>query len=211
MAKLDEGLPSRQVLSAVVRGLTTYAPLLQLEEPPDQWTAARQRGGIEAATPMLAVDRPAPVYVLTLAQVLEGEPLAQATLRGWRFLVESAAGPIGALEVGVDEGGKAREAVLREGPEEASALWRLQRERGDLFSATTAVRLLMVPALYASAIWLHERERDEVVPISGDPSERRTEFTVLDGAEFLARLHKLALEGESRRQAAGIEADDIAP
>jgi hypothetical protein len=134
-----------------------------------------------------------PVYSLSVVDVAQGIPLAQAgKLHGWRFLVEL--GSMASAEV-VERDGRHQLSRWNHGGFNRQMAEVRQRLSGSetLADGEYELRVLVVPGLCVCAVWVFEEasERSLVVPLAPtDPSlEAYREYT---GAAFLTALNASA-------------------
>ena len=135
-------------------------------------TAFRDRALTRANPAALALAAPHHVYSLGLSDLADGAPLEAATFVGLRFIVMDGDKPIASAELGDDlRGFQASEGRLVESTATAIAQAEADPELGD---ASYEVRLLRIPALYFTAVWLKNdngRTGDLVIPLNPAPTQ----------------------------------------
>lgn len=127
------------------------------------------------ATGSLQITQSHQVFTLGLTELVAGRGLEAARPSGWRFLIQDSEKVVAAAETIVTGAGAAHLfSSFNEGPfarSTADAIQIAQRlsevERGNF-----ELRLLRVPALYFTAVWLHDTERpgDLLIPLAPAPT-----------------------------------------
>jgi hypothetical protein len=155
------------VLAPPQESLAALAPILR---PVPATHANALRALVAEATPE-HVTLPAPVYVLGLDSLTHGRGLADASLIGWRYIIDKGTGAAVAAEVGYDRG-TAQHAFssLNQGsfvddtPVQVSAAQRAP----EIAAGDYELRLLRIPALNLVALWLKDRSgaQDRLVPLA---------------------------------------------
>ena len=180
---------------------------LQHPEPPsavtDLGTGKLRHVGEHAPTGPAALGGAAPVdltptdphevYVLSIADLLADDPLASATAAGWRYLLSDGQQAVAAAMTTRTEGGEDRFALFNNGPYVGGTVTALQ-EAATLPQAETTdlqVRLLTVPALNLTAVWLHGDDEELLVPLAPAPAPT-TAGTPQPASELLASLREPA-------------------
>lgn len=159
-----------------------------------------------------AASRPLPVYHLGLEDIGPGAPLARARQVGWRYVVVD--GRIAALaDVRRTDGGELRFAGLSQGAiiRGFEAATRLAAERfGSAASDDYGARILEVPALYVSALWLVHADgdtaRDVFIPLIAASGLLAPQ--VYDTDTFVMNLRGAASARLGRRPAGEREPDE---
>jgi hypothetical protein len=154
------------------------------------------------------------LYYLTLSELAHGAGLGQAQLSGWRFPVELAGELVGVLDVGLDDQHReaTRASYVEPGPETRIAEKLATVEEPD----SAEPRLLVVPALHTSALWVHEAypgvDDERVYPLP-ETFEGGEELKAVPAEAFIEQLRQEAREQlETKREAADHdEWDDFAP
>jgi hypothetical protein len=176
---------------------------LQHPEPPsavtDLVTGKLRHVGEHAPTGPAALGGAAPVdltptdphevYVLSIADLLHDDPLASAAPVGWRYLLTDGQRAVSAAMTTRTAAGEDRFALFNNGPYVGGTVTALQ-EAATLPQAETAdlqVRLLTVPALNLTAVWLHGDDEELLVPLAPAP-EPTTAGTPQQASELLASL-----------------------
>jgi hypothetical protein len=161
-------------------------------------------GGLESAVASdVSLAMPHPIYTLGLTDLLDRRPLddlGESDITGWRYLVQDHERTVAGVELAVDpETSDVRFAQLQSAPiaESTEATIRGAQERDDVRQQSFEVRLLRVPALYAMALWLNDRDarqnRDLIIPLDPTPSwlEANRAYTA---DEFMEALYRRAQE-----------------
>jgi len=165
----------------------------------------------------LAALAPAPPVSLTAAQevftarldaLADGRGLDAATDRtGWRMLVEHRGDVVAAAEVPVPAAGdrSTPRGQMNRGPYVRSTVTAItSAEQEDrVRTSDFALRLLRVPALHLTALWLRGADGDDVVvPLAPAPSPFEANRSY-DAGEFAARAAELAGAARQRVDRAG--------
>jgi hypothetical protein len=110
------------------------------------------------------------VYSLGLDELRRGGGLQNARLVSWRYFVPSASTAVTSAEVNVDASGGHSFAELNSGPFSKNTRLAVETLMNDprVAAQTYDLRLLRIPALYVTAIWLKSQspEQDYVVPVA---------------------------------------------
>ncbi|MFE7548632.1 hypothetical protein [Streptomyces gardneri] len=116
---------------------------------------------------------PHEVYVLDLPDVLGDDPLAGARLTGWRYLLSDQQQVISSAMTVLTDTGEHRFALFNRGPYVAGTVTALRTatDLPEVASQDMRVRLLTVPALNLTAIWLHGEEADLLIPMAPVPKD----------------------------------------
>jgi len=149
---------------------------------------SRMRAVADSAAP-IALTQAHPVYVATLADLVEGHILSRARLVSWRaFLVDAGNEPFAAAETQKSEPAGINEGRFVGGTAEAMiAAENLDEVRG----ADYELRLLRLPAVYTVAVWLARPEQDILIPAA--PVQPPLQPNIpYNEAEFIAALKPLA-------------------
>lgn len=167
--------------SVLLKGLSDVAPAVD-----DRFLL----GG----APTAASQHPIPVYVLEPGSLTSGRGLADAHQVGWRYLV------YGPKSVGIadidDAGGGHPQFNGFSGGERARALnaaLAFAEEKYQAGSATYEARILEVPALYTSAVWL-AGQSDVFIPFM--ENGKFGDIRPLSKDELLPDLERAAREQE---------------
>ena len=107
------------------------------------------------------LSRPLPVYRLGLADIRTRKSLDSAKLAGWRYLIEPAEGSgVAYADVREKGGGDSIFASFSQNrnAERLTEAAHLAQQIASGLSSNCEARILDVPALYVSAIWLTSRE-----------------------------------------------------
>ena len=178
-------------------------PVTEPDPPPEAreavQAALQQYGDVPAAqlhalagtTPgELVSTGPHPVFHVGLSDLTRDDALASARPTGWRFLLRQGAQVVASAETVTDRDGSERFALVNSGPYVASTVAALERAEGlpETRDRSYEPRLLQVPALHVTALWLHsDRDNDLVVPLAPAPAGIETN-RAYDAAEFLRIL-----------------------
>lgn len=160
---------------------------------------------VTAETPPTELAAPTPVYNLELGDVVGKRGLEGARRVGWRHLVLQAESVIAATEVCEGEGEHfAPSATYEEGWIATNSPFALEAAEAleEVLQHDFEVRMLRVPALSATALWLHRADQDLLLPIlSEEPGHAGTHGGAdreleanrrYTAAEYLARLRPRA-------------------
>ncbi|MGY2053032.1 hypothetical protein [Methylobacterium sp. JK268] len=150
----------------------------------DLWT--RDPGGDAVGGTPINLAEPIPVYRLGLDQIDDVGCLKQAAPVGWRYLLEAGRAHVAVADVG-ERDGETRFASLSRG-DEAQRLMEAAELAASLAEASPEdyeIRILDVPALHASAVWL-SGARDVFIPYLDVKRRRGATIEVAD--DFLATL-----------------------
>jgi hypothetical protein len=127
-------------------------------------TTFRERALTRADPAGLALAAPHDVYSLGLRGLAEGASLEAATAVGRRFLVMDGDKPVASAELADDEGSGFQ---VNEGPLVESTAAAIELGGSDY-----EVRVLRVPGLYFTALWLKNEQdgADVVIPLQPAPA-----------------------------------------
>jgi hypothetical protein len=157
-----------------------------------------------AAPADLTPTDPHEVYVLALADLVrDDDPLPAARPAGWRYLLSQEGQVVSAAMTTLTEGGEHRFALFNSGPYVGGTVSALAAA-ADLPEAAAQdldVRLLTVPALNLTAVWLHGDQDEVLVPLSPAPAP-------LDPGRPYSASELLTALREPARALAGIGHDD---
>lgn len=156
-------------------------------EPPNQVTelvsgklrdvasAAAQPTALGGAAPGdLEPTDPHEVYVLDLADLANADdPLAAARPAGWRFLLSEQGQAVSAAVTTRTPNGEHRFALFNSGPYVGATRSALAEaaELPEVADRDMQVRLLTVPALHLTAVWLHGDSDDVLLPLPPAPAQ----------------------------------------
>jgi hypothetical protein len=167
-------------------------------------TAYRDRALTHADPSALALAVPHDVYTVGLGDLSEGATLDAATVVGRRFLVMEGDRPIAAAELADQEKGTGFQ--LNEGPfvEATAAAIEHAESDPDLAGDDYEVRLLRIPAIYFTGLWLksEQRDADVVIPLDPAPSplEAGRTYTAAETLSALAELARTRLAFDDDRE-----------
>lgn len=139
------------------------------------------------------LSRPLPVYRLGLDELHGADFLKRATPVGWRYLVERPGGDIAYADVKEAAGGESRFASLspNRNAERLMAAAHLAEQVARSLADDCEARILDVPALYISAIWL-TGPSPHFIPFIEAESLADPEARVALDHDFLNRLLRRA-------------------
>lgn len=102
------------------------------------------------------ISAPLGVYRLGLDELRGADGFGKAALVGWRYILEGDGGGIGAADVVPTEGGQARFTSLARNEQAAFLLQaaHLAEKVAEGLPGDCEARILLVPSLYVSALWL---------------------------------------------------------
>lgn len=114
---------------------------------------------------------PHQVFSLGLDNLIGGAGLEEAKPVAWRYLVGTGTAAVASAEVNVDPvGGGHKFAQINSGPFSAGTLAAIESLERDsrIASNSYEVRVLRVPALYVTAVWLKNKAQgpDVIVPLA---------------------------------------------
>jgi len=133
---------------------------------------------------------PIRVYVIELADIVSGKLTRAAKPAGWYYLV-GFGDQVSIAELGADQPGGLAFRSLTRGhvpPRLAQALRVAERIAGGEKSESE-IRLIDIPPLYVSAVWLHG-ENDRFIPFLDE--SRGRDFQVGFQSDFLSHVTALA-------------------
>lgn len=114
--------------------------------------------------------QPLPVYHLGLADLAKDCDLSKATQTGWRYLLKHEDSVIASAETVIGSDRQPIFAQVNEGPlvKGTESAIRSAKEHKDVKKSEYEVRILMIPALYTSALWLVDIKggKDMAIPIA---------------------------------------------
>ncbi|MEV0566772.1 hypothetical protein [Dactylosporangium sp. NPDC050588] len=145
-----------------------------------------------ARADQLDLSTPHQVFTLGADDIAAGGGLDRAEPAGWRYLVESAGQVVASAETMPAPDGTQRFANVNEGPfvDATDKAMKVVRKLPKLEAAGFELRLLRVPSLYLTALWLHSPAEDLLVPLQ--PSPIGKEGKSMSAAEFLSDLAEYA-------------------
>ena len=124
---------------------------------------------LRSAAGPLRLTEPQEVFTLGLADLVAGRGLEAARPTGWRYLVQEGDNVLAAAET-VTTGGQHVFSAFNEGRLVASSAEaiRMARALPEVSRGRFELRLLRVPGLYLTALWIHEAQGggDLLVPLA---------------------------------------------
>jgi len=111
--------------------------------------------------------RPYPVYMSALSSFRDGSFIQKATLVRWAFIILEDNQPAGTVEIAGDAVPEAIDAYTAKKAGHANALVRCIAAAEAFCSKDRSrydVRILRIPAIYFTAIWLHHPRHDHFFP-----------------------------------------------
>jgi hypothetical protein len=159
---------------------------LQLPEPPNQVTdlisGKLQYVGEQAGTGPSALGGSAPaeltltdpheVYTLALNELVgRDDPLPAARPVGWRYMLSNEGQVVTSAMTTLNQDGEHRFALFNNGPYVGGTVAALAEaaELPEAADQDMEVRLLTVPALHLTAVWLHGDQDDVLMPLTPAP------------------------------------------
>ncbi|ROL93469.1 hypothetical protein [Pseudomonas protegens] len=136
-------------------------------------------------------------YALSLEDLANGKGLNQATTGDWHYLV--FAGGVSIADAQLTEvAGKVEFAALNHGALAASTISALNlAEQAPLLQGKSCeLRLLFIPALQVTAIWLHAADAEVLIPIDPTPANLAA-HQLYDAATLLSLLSPLARQAKA--------------
>jgi hypothetical protein len=149
-----------------------------------------------AAPGGLALSTPHRIALLRLDRVRETSDLRRSTeIRGWRFLIHDGDRVIASTDAVLNQKGGFDFGQINEGPFNGSMEQAIRKAEAlpAVQQAHFEPIVLLVPALYIVALWLHaaDGENDLVVPLPPAPGEFRP-LEPLAAKDFLSATKRLA-------------------
>jgi hypothetical protein len=152
-------------------------------------------GGAQATAKSMQASKPIRLYSLALGDIVDEDSLTHAQPIGWRYLIYGD-GPVAVADL--QQSGESEPPTFRRltrGPIaerlNAATLY-AARAYDQAGSAALEPRMLEIPALYISALWLHGSDRDVYIPLMGG-SPRAAPALQAD-EDFGKRVLALALQ-----------------
>jgi hypothetical protein len=144
----------------------------------------------------LALSTPHRIAILPLNRLRQGKELRGSTeIRGWRFLIHDGDRVIASTDAVLNQKGGFDFGQVNEGPFNASMEQAIRKAEGlpTVQKAHFEPVVLVVPALYIVALWLHtpDGENDLVLPLPPTPSELRP-LEPLAAKDFWSVARRLA-------------------
>jgi hypothetical protein len=132
-------------------------------------TNSRALGG--AAPDGLTPTSPHETYVLGADAMLADNALDAATMTGWRYLLRDDGQLVASAETMVNGAGQHHFAAFNSGPYVAGTAEALQNaaDLPQTRDQDMQARLLNIPALHLTALWLHGESGDVLVPLAPTP------------------------------------------
>ena len=121
----------------------------------------------------LTLAQPHQIFSLGLADLAAGKGLEAAKSTGWRYLVQSGDNALASAETAVTPAGPGHVfSAFNSGPLVASTVQAIRTAQGhpQVSQGSFELRLLRVPALYFTALWMHGAQATDDVLIPLDPS-----------------------------------------
>lgn len=133
-------------------------------------TNVRGLGGVVSgqATPTM----PHEVYVLGLRDVLSGRLPDNFRPSGWRYILQAGGSAVSSAETQATGGATQQFSEFNSGPYVAATVQTLDRMASlpQIRGKNLTARLLRIPALHLTALWLHGEDEDVFVPLEPAPS-----------------------------------------
>jgi hypothetical protein len=151
--------------------------------------------GVQEAAPSPTPTQALPVYHLGLKDLADKGDVKFASLRSWRYLVKQNEKIVATADAIIGADKKAVFSHTNEGPHVKGAVSGIQAAEfnDEVKKGQYEVRLLMIPAIYVSALWLVDSagKRDLAVPL--EPTALPLVANkVIPLSEFMATVQKLA-------------------
>jgi len=145
-------------------------------------------GGAQAAQPI-------PLYVIGLDEIQDDNFLSAASMAGWRYMLVND-DPVAAADVDVSENNTVGFSRLIHSTHAASLLKASQKADKEYGKAAMEYepRILEVPSLYLSALWLHGEEDHFFPYASGEAGAMQS---MSEDRDFVTKVCKQA---ENKRQ-----------
>jgi hypothetical protein len=155
--------------------------------------------GLETGGGPIQISGGLPVYRLGLDDIVGVDSLKRAVKVGWRYIVTPSDGGIGYADVNESAGGAAKFASLarNRNAERLTEAVHLAEKLAPTLPGDYEARILDVPALFQSALWL-EGSRPVFIPFIDRNRLSRADETVRVEPEFVPKLLRDAVG--ARRQ-----------
>lgn len=157
--------PSPQVAETVQSAFRAFVEKGNLRSP-----------ALRKATGPLQLTEPHQIFTLGLTDLVDGKGLEAAKPTGWRYLVQEGDNVLASAETALTERGSEHIfSAFNEGRfvSSTAAAIRTARRLPEVTQGHFELRLLRVPGLYVTAVWLHEAKGigDVLVPLEPSPTE----------------------------------------
>jgi len=139
----------------------------------------------------LALAQPHQIFSLGLADLAAGKGLEAAKPTGWRYLVQSGENALASAETAVTPAGAEHVfSAFNSGRLVASTVEAIRTAQGlpHVSQGSFELRLLRVPALYFTALWMHGAQGTDDILIPLDPSPGVTTGKPVPAATLLPEL-----------------------
>ncbi len=164
----------------------------QLASGPTPTADSLMMDGIPAELNLAA---PHPCYFVGLKDVAEGNLLAGAILKGWRYLVLRGDEAVGAANLTIsDQDESLQFSHMSHGPFAQSTVEGIGRAENlpEVLQEDYELRLLDIPSLYVVSLWLHGSD-DKLIPLP--PTNSAIEpYKSYSEAELTVALQEQALQ-----------------
>jgi len=171
---------------APIGGIAAITSALPHLLPRGPQSATAMLGG---ATTISAGD-PIPLYVVSPTDLLDPQFLDRANPTAWRYLIV-ASGGVALADVRTLAPSQANLSALIRGPmaERLSQAEKVAEQRYGVVSDSYEARILEVPAIYVTALWLHG-QKDIFFPVM--EAKTRPGDKVEEDPNFVNRLRQMA-------------------
>lgn len=138
------------------------------------FTTPRLRSYMAKKTEAPLPEQALPVYHLGLSDIAKNQDLEASTHTGWRYTLKQNNEMIAHAETIISPNGKHLFSAINEGPlvEGTAKAIKVAEEQSEVKKGNFEVRLLFIPALYVTALWLVDKEgkKDFAMPIEPSPA-----------------------------------------
>jgi hypothetical protein len=146
-------------------------------------------GGAAVVTPTA----PHQVYSIGLDQLAEGSGLKVAKMVGWRTIILQGRNPTAAVEFSGGGGNPKNFKSVNEGPyvQSTATALAIAENMAQVKDQEFEPRLLQIPAIYLTSLWLHGSEQELFIPLDPAPSEFKP-YAAYSEADFFDLATRLA-------------------
>jgi hypothetical protein len=146
---------------------------------------------LRAATGELTLAQPHQIFSLGLADLAGGKGLEAAKPTGWRYLVQAGGNTLAAAETALAPAGEEHVfSAFNSGRLVASTVEAIRTVQAlpQVSQAYFELRLLRIPGLYFTALWVHDPKGTDDLLVPLDPSPDLTTGQPVPAASLLPQL-----------------------
>lgn len=158
---------SDEAAEAVRKGLEQMASKKAFSTP-------RLRDAVTEKAAAPSTEQALPVYNMGLSDLVSARKEKELNQTGWRYTIKQNNEIIAHAETVIDQNGKDLFAGTNEGPlvEGTARAIKAAEKQNEVKQGNYEVRLLFIPALHISALWLVDKEgkADLAIPVEPTPS-----------------------------------------